>query len=68
MLSIKTEMLIIHIGEMERSYIEEVLSHCGGKIAGNLRHETHNLDLPHGETRYAQNTYRIPNEIKLEIR
>ena len=28
MLSIKTEMLIIHIGEMERSYIEEVLSHC----------------------------------------
>ena len=34
MLSIKTEMLIIHIGEMEHSYIEEVLAHCGGKIAG----------------------------------
>ena len=71
---IKTEMLIIHIEEMERSYIAEVLAHCGGKIAwqgwsrGNLRHETHNLDLPHGETRYAQNTYRIPNEMKLEIK
>ncbi len=34
MLLIKTEMLIIHIGEMERSYIAEVLAHCGGKIAG----------------------------------
>ena len=34
MLLIKTEMLILHIEEMERGYIEEVLSHCGGKIAG----------------------------------
>ena len=34
MLSIKTEMLIIHMGEMEHSYIAEVLVHCGGKIAG----------------------------------
>ena len=34
MLSIKTEVSIMHIEEMERSYIEEVLSHCGGKIAG----------------------------------
>lgn len=34
MLLIKTEMLIIHIEEMERSYIAEVLAHCGGKIAG----------------------------------
>ena len=34
MLSIKTEMSIMHIEEMERSYIAEVLAHCGGKIAG----------------------------------
>lgn len=34
MLSIKTEMSIMHIEEMERSYIAEVLVHCGGKIAG----------------------------------
>lgn len=34
MLSIKTEMSIMHIEEMERAYIAEVLAHCGGKIAG----------------------------------
>ena len=34
MLSIKTEMSIMHIEEMERSYIAEVLAHCGGKISG----------------------------------
>ena len=34
MLLIKTEMSIMHIEEMERSYIAEVLAHCGGKIAG----------------------------------
>ena len=27
-------MSILHIEEMERGYIEEVLAHCGGKIAG----------------------------------
>lgn len=31
-LSVSTEFLTLE--EMERSYIEEVLSHCGGKIAG----------------------------------
>lgn len=34
MLLIKTEMSIMQIEEMERSYIAEVLAHCGGKIAG----------------------------------
>ena len=34
MLSIKTEVSILHIEEMERGYIAEVLAHCGGKIAG----------------------------------
>ena len=34
MLLIKTEMSIMYIEEMERSYIAEVLAHCGGKIAG----------------------------------
>lgn len=27
-------MSIMHIEEMERGYIAEVLAHCGGKIAG----------------------------------
>ena len=57
MLSIKTEMSIIHIEEMERSYIAEVLAHCGGKIAGKG-----------GVAEILGNTYRIPNEMKLEIR
>lgn len=34
MLLIKTGMSIMHIEEMERGYIAEVLAHCGGKIAG----------------------------------
>lgn len=34
MLLIKTELSIMQIEEMERSYIAEVLAHCGGKIAG----------------------------------
>ena len=34
MLLIKAGMSIMHIEEMERSYIAEVLAHCGGKIAG----------------------------------
>lgn len=34
MLSIKAGMSIMHIEEMERGYIAEVLAHCGGKIAG----------------------------------
>lgn len=34
MLLIKTEMSIMHIEEMERRCIAEVLAHCGGKIAG----------------------------------